>query len=402
MSGSPLTRRLYWALLHKARHFDQNPALKGLLKDLDGFEPLNLQYLYSPSRKQSFVQLVRQAFRQPKKEGIDTDLGFDVLRYLNEADTKYYRSVYPTTPKGKRPFPQPKTTADIKGQAMLQRMLDKGKLWALPVDVTAPAPLSDSLAPQTPGAIIPAQTSSQIIQKFVGAIEYLRGKGIIHRDLESATAPDLQPLTPGIILATHPLSEWPFPKCAMLILNSASSQAPTDTYVDALILNYPRTYPLGDRNWVVPAGLRHQHCHIGGPTICSEMPPVPNYHILHPYAAIANAKILIPDEERPVCVSTGDDFTAIADYIAQGKAVPEDFHIFVGSVVMKKNELQKQTQDGFWMPVMASANLVHHARSFGPLFWDGIMESCGGEFAHMPLISSLVEHPTPTPAPGIA
>ena len=54
---STLNVRLYRALIQKARHFDKNPGLKALIKDLDTFEPLKLRTLYSPCMQKSFVQV---------------------------------------------------------------------------------------------------------------------------------------------------------------------------------------------------------------------------------------------------------------------------------------------------------------------------------------------------------
>lgn len=49
-------------------------------------------------------------------------------------------------------------------------------------------------------------------------------------------------------------------------------------------------------------------------------------------------------DDRPVCLSTGEDIAAIGEFIAKKKANPEDFLIFVGSVVLPKLDLQRQVQ----------------------------------------------------------
>jgi hypothetical protein len=343
--------------------------------------------------QKSFVQMVRQTFRQPRVEGVDAELGFDVLRFLNEVDDKFYKTLYNPEPQSPEhllatmsevnssvPTSTP-TAADavsaVRKQPLLHRRLTESadRYWAIPVNVdrTNSAP---SLAP--PAGLVPT------VPPAPPAVE---------------GAP-VNPLTPGVVLATHPLMEWPFSKCGMLVLESHHN------YVSALILNYPRVYPITERNFVFPSQLRQQNCHIGGPMLSMDMPLVPNYHIIHPYPKIANAKVLLPDADRPICVSTGEDIQAISDYIAQGKAAPEDFGIFIGSVAVRKNELLKQIDEGFWMPIMASAEFVHSAGRLGRLFWDGLMEACGGEFAHMPLVSTIVERdsensssPVPTGPP---
>mmetsp|Transcript_15455 Transcript_15455/g.27391 ORF Transcript_15455/g.27391 Transcript_15455/m.27391 type:complete len:375 (-) Transcript_15455:564-1688(-) len=359
---SSLTRRLYWRLLHRAADFDRHPALKGVLKDLDAFEPLRdtlrLRSLYSPSQQQSFVQMARRAFHDAPKEGVNVELGFNVLRYLNEAHSKFFRSIYPS--EQNEEGLQPKTMARVQHRNMLRRMLKGPRTWAMPVQVKP----HESLSPLSTNAITPTTVPTA--------------------PMDIATS-EMNPLTPGVILATHPLSEWPFSKCTMLVLKSDHKT------VYGLILNYPRTYPVGHRNWVVPQQLRQQSCHIGGPLLSGEMPPVPNYHIIHHFPSIAGATVLLPDPERPVCISTGEGMAAIADYVSQGKASSEDFQIYVGSVAVRRFELEKQVQDGFWMPVLASANFVHQSSRLGPLFWDGLMESCGGEFADMPLITEMIE-----------
>lgn len=370
---STLQLRLYRTLLQRARHFDANPAMKGILKDLHHFEPLCLRPLYSPSMQKSFVQLVKQVFRQPRKEGIDEELGFNVLRYLNQVDAKFFRALYPSAAEGivarataittsALPALTTLISASVPRNPMLKRLSRAGdRYWALPIPVPDSPPVAGlkeiaALVPMAPGPSSPSEVPR-----------------------------DCHPLTPGVVLATHPLSEWPFGKCSMLVIEAGPD------FVSALILNYPRMYPVGERNYVFPPGLRQQSCHVGGPVLSYEMPPIPNYFILHPHSSVPKAKVLIPDANRPICVSTGEDIAAITEFLRQRKASAEDFVIFAGSVIVPTAELQRQVQEGFWMPILASAEFVHASGRLGRLFWDGLMESCGGEFAHMPLISSLVE-----------
>eukprot|EP00668_Euglena_longa_P004569 GGOE01005336.1.p1 GENE.GGOE01005336.1~~GGOE01005336.1.p1 ORF type:complete len:400 (-),score=121.70 GGOE01005336.1:727-1884(-) len=372
---SPVVHRLYRTLLQRARHFDAHPALKGILKDLNHFSPLPLRTLYSPSMQQSFVQLVRDVFRQPKTEGVNDELGFGVLRYLNQVEGKYYKVLYPSAEDGvvaaPSSAPAPSAPKDAlnaltatQQHPLLQRLARMpDRYWAMPVPVREPPVAAVEAPTVATEALVPADPSAP----------------------QPAPAGEFHPITPGVVLATHPLSEWPFSKCAMLVLEAGPE------HVSAVILNYPRVYPVGERNYVFPPLLRRQTCHVGGPVLSYEMPPVPNYFILHPHRAIPNCKVLLSHDERPVCLSTGDDIAAIGEFIAKRKANAEDFLIFAGSVVIPKFELQQQVQEGFWMPILASSEFVHSAGRLGRVFWDGLMQTCGGEFAHMPLVSALVE-----------
>jgi len=56
---SAVKLRLYRLLLQKARHFDHNPAMKAILRDLNHFEPLQLRTLLTPSMNTSLANIVK-------------------------------------------------------------------------------------------------------------------------------------------------------------------------------------------------------------------------------------------------------------------------------------------------------------------------------------------------------
>jgi hypothetical protein len=365
--------------------------MKAILRDLNHFEPLQLRTLLTPSMNTSLANIVKTVFRQSSREGLNEELGFNVLRYLNEVDTKYYKVLYPEqtplqdpgTETGAitAPIVAPSSTilAPIKNHPMLQQLSQMAdRFWALPIPVV------------TATALAPVENRTTALVPTAATLDPLSSSPLPPSAV--LTAANMHPLSPGVLLATHPLSDWPFAKCVMLVVETRPE------YVNALILNYPRVYPVGDRNFVFPTTLRRQPCRVGGPVLSYDTPPVPNYHILHHYPAIPNSKVLIPDDARPVCVSTGEDIEAIGKFMKKGNIHPDQFCIFTGSFVIAKFELQKQVQDGLWMPIAASPEFVQQASQMGRYLWDGLMAACGGEFAHLPRVSNLVEAETNAPA----
>eukprot|EP00667_Euglena_gracilis_P011801 EG_transcript_12076 len=386
-----LALRLYRSLLRKARHYDRHPAMKGILKGLDSFPALRLQPLYSPAAEQSFEALVRHAFRNPTPDGVTRELGFGVLKYLNEVDQRYFEALYgapspeaassSATPAVAEPpattAAPPSSTAPNRprspNEEVLERLLHSAdRYWAMPIS-------TKDLGRQPSGR--PAGTALPL--PLSAPSPWQRG------------AVDFHPLTPGVVLANHPMSEFPYAKCCLMILETSSHHSL------GLLLNYPHDAAVGQRNFVFPPALRTHSCRIGGPLMMAGMPPVPNYYILHPYRELRNAKVLLADDVgHTVCVSTAEDAAEIADFIRRRRVDPEAFAIFAGAVLVPTADLQQQVQEGLWMPLLASASFVHDSHRLGPVLWDGLLQRCGGDFAHMPRVRSFVDSVTPIPPPA--
>ena len=84
------------------------------------------------------------------------------------------------------------------------------------------------------------------------------------------------------------------PVCASTFMDSVCARALCDSSRD-LCTRYSSSL----RNFVFPSQLRQQNCHIGGPMLSMDMPLVPNYHIIHPYPKIANAKVSLYSLAEP-------------------------------------------------------------------------------------------------------
>eukprot|EP00906_Rhabdomonas_costata_P002838 RCo004411 len=415
---SPIVRTLYRSLLRAAQRFDSNPGLRALVAP-DEFAAAGLRGLYSPGQGQpSLRSLVKRNFRQPgiTAEGKPLDLpaGFAALRYLNALSERFTTLLVETRakqlPAAQAPLALAPPEEAAKGEeaesparsssstaatpqhkkrrfslSWLRRGSPKSRTGEAAAPSLTAAPLRilpKVFLPTTASAALPEPTATPTS----GSAEVQATPDFSLIASQGANGFPLAELQKGQVLLLHPLLANPYPKCVVLVLHVGKE------HVSVVFLNHPAVAEVGKWNFLFPEAMRAMPCHIGGPMVSlQELPPVPNYVILHPYPEIPNSTVLVQGE-RPVVMSTGDDLPAIRHFLETTGVSPSSFRVLIGTAEVRRAEAEAAIMSGFWIPMEVSPDFVHEAPRLGrDGIWHGLLRHCGGEFTDLSVVGSLVE-----------